>query len=185
MDDLQSTLTESLSSFTDPNGTSIPIPDASFLTKINKIPATRDGDLGKHERAYDAFCRWAAIPTEDREPKSVGAFENKWKLPKSYSAIFRQRKDFQQKRLTYFWDWMMDRLPDIVNTQFKLAMKTNNTRAAEFFSNLIAKHINIEQPTSQVNQLVLVGVAQEKIDKLFQPKSYEKIEQLIPREDSI
>lgn len=74
----------------------------------------------------------------------------------------------------------MDMLPDVVESQYKLAMKNGNTAAAKFFADLISKNEVLDAPVQKVQPFVLVGVPQDKIDQLFVPRGYEKADKLIP-----
>lgn len=151
------------------------IPDPSFLTETYGDPdKLKGGELTKHKSAYEAFCRWSALPKEERDPATEVAFEKKYHLSKGYGQHFKLRKDFQNKRLTYFWEWMMEKLPDVVYSQYKKVMADGNTNAAKFFAELIAKKLEDEKPLQIIQPLSIVGVPQDKIDKLFTPKSYDK-----------
>lgn len=158
------------------------IPDPSFLRKEYHSNPTKtiENRAGKHDRAYDAFCKWAALPKELRVPKSEILFEGKWKLPKGYCTHFKARRDFRNKRATYFWDWMMDMLPDVVYSQYKKVLDDGNTNAAKFFADLIAKRLDAEKPEQVIQPLAIIGVPQDKINKLFTPKGYEDTKGIIP-----
>lgn len=164
--------------------TSIPIPDPSYLLKQTQSLTGADGKLFKHAKEYDKFCHWSALPKSERNPKTITGFEKKWRLPKGYAKTFKKRKSFQKDRLSYFWEWMMDKFPDVVESMYHRALK-NSSADARYFAELISKHIDIEQPQEQrIQNLVLVGVQQDKIDALFTPKHYiQDAEQLTPQED--
>lgn len=157
----------------------IPIPDPSYLKKSNNS-ATPVKET-KYEREYDAFCRWSALPKDQRKPRKLKDFEKKWKIPQNYTEKFRLREDFEDRRLKYFWEWMMDRFPDVVQNIYKASDK--NMKASQIFVDLIAKHIKIEKPPVNVPNMMLVGVPQEKIDSLFVPKGYENVEDITPNAD--
>jgi len=161
--------------------TKIPIPDPSYLRK--KLPAKKSEDkkLSKHAREFDAYCKWSALPVRHRSPKRVYEFEKKWKLPKGYTEYFRSRDDYQDKRLTYFWDWMMDKFPEVVDNLYIQSAK--NTNAAKILVDLVAKKINIEKPRTQVMPMLMVGVDQKKIDKMFIPQGYENVEDIVPAKE--
>lgn len=164
--------------------TNIPIPSPEFLRHEYAIKKSPDSTLIKHERAYEAFCRWSSLPKELRKPKTAKSFEEKWSLPRSYTEKFTQREDFRNKRLTYFWDWMMDNFPDVVYSMYKRAVSGGKSSAADAkaFAELISKHLDIERPQTLIQPIALIGVPQEKIEKLFIPKGYEKTEGIIPGE---
>lgn len=163
------------------DNTKIPIPSPDFLKQglPKQKSSIEQKDFKKHERAYDAFCRWIALPDDERNPKTITAFEKKWKLPAKYAAYFRQREDFQERRLKYFWEWMMDKFPDVVQSIYKGSMKGNAAQSKTFVE-LVAKHINIEKPQQTIQPFMLIGVPQEKIEQLFVPVGYEKPEVIIP-----
>ena len=157
------------------------IPDPSYLGKVygGKLGEGKDGKLEKYEKEYDKYCQWSALPKELREPKTQDKFEKKWKIPKSYSYTFRKRKDFQNRRLAYFWDWMMDSFPDVVYAMYKRAIDKSSVDARAF-AELISKHIDVERPAQIIQSLAIIGVPQEKIDRLFIPKTFENIKGIIP-----
>lgn len=160
----------------------IPIPSPEFLKKISGQEIIKDGkkELTKHEKAYDAYCHWAALPISVRKPKTQLSFEKKWGLPYGYIAELRRREDFQNRRLQYFWEWMMDLLPNVVEAAYKRALK-NSSVDARFFADLIAKRLDMEKPRVSVTPMVLVGVDQDKINNLFTPKGYENIQEITPQ----
>jgi len=151
----------------------LPIPD--FLNIDKKlIPQERHRAMEKHEDAYKAFCKWAALPQEVRIPQTQDEFEKKWMLPKGYTSKWKEKEDFQANRLKYFWNWMFDKFPDVVYAVYKRAIR-NSARDATIFAQLIGKKLETEKPVAQINPFVLVGVPQERIDKLFVPKNYDKV----------
>lgn len=157
-----------------------PIPDPSFLTKKYAGKEEGDGKLIKYEKEYDKYCEWSALPKRLREPKTQDAFERKWKIPKKYSFSFRHRKDYENKRRMYFWRWMNDIYPDVVDTLYTQATVKGNINAAKFFAELVAKHEEIEKPAQIIQPLAIIGVPQSKIEKLFVPKGYENPKGIIP-----
>lgn len=161
---------------------SIPIPDPSFLLQKPATQDLTDGKLFKHSKEYEKFCEWVALPKEERKIKTIGAFEKKYGLAHGYTKFFRRRKDFHAKRLAYFWDWMWDNFPDVVHSQLKMVKKNGNTAAARFFAEIISKNIDTEKPpVQQMQNFMLVGVDQARIDGLFAPKEYVKnIKELTP-----
>ena len=167
------------------NEVSVPIPSPDFLKELhvdnpNVAEDKNQQGLYKHEKQYDAYCKWIALPKETRKPGTIGQFELKWRLPKGYSLYFHQRNDFQQKRLTYFWEWMMDKLPDVVHAIYKRAT-ARSSKDASIFVDLIAKHIKLDKPNIQVSPMMLVGVPQDRIDALFVPKEYRDIKDITPK----
>ena len=162
----------------------VPIPSPDFLKELhtdnpNVALDENQREPYKYKREYDAYCKWVALPKEQRKPQTIGNFEEKWHLPKGYTPFFHQRKDFQQNRLMYFWEWMMDKLPDVVNAIYRRAMG-RSSKDASIFVELIAKHINLNKPSIQVSPMMLVGVPQERINDLFVPKSYRDIKDITP-----
>lgn len=164
---------------------SIPIPDPSYL--LNKASSNADGpsgDLIKYKKEYEKFCQWSALPKDERKLKSAAAFEKKYRIPIGYTNKFRLRKDYQTKRLEYFWEWMFEKLPDVVLAMYKRAVK-NSSVDARYFAEMISKHMDIEQPAQQLQNFFLVGVSQEKINGLFTPKKFDdNIKQLTPTKDN-
>lgn len=158
----------------------IPIPDPSYLEKF-PIPNESKRE-SKYEREYDAYCKWAALPREQRSPKKIIDFERKWGLPRTTTDDFRRREDFQQKRLGYFWDWMMDQFPDVVHAIYKRAIK-NSPSDARVYAELIAKRLDVEKPKITVSPMVLIGVPQEKIDNLFIPKGFQDAQIITPKDE--
>lgn len=163
--------------------TRIPIPSPDFLKKIYKDQATKkDTGIGRpfeKEKEYDAYCKWLALPKDLRKPKKLYQFEDKWGLPRGYTQLFVEREDFQQRRLQYFWEWMMDLFPDVVYAIYKRATK-NSSVDARAFAEIILKKLDVEKPRVQVSPMILMGVPQEKIDQLFIPKGYEDVKEITP-----
>ncbi len=163
--------------------TRIPIPSPDFIKKVYKDQASqKDTGLGRpfeKEKEYDAFCKWIALPKDLRKPKKLGQFEDKWGLPRSYTEYFKEREDFQQRRLQYFWEWMMDLFPDVVYAIYKRATK-NSSVDARAFAEIILKKLDVEKPRVQISPMVLMGVPQDKIDNLFVPKDYSDVKEIMP-----
>ena len=65
----------------------IPIPDPSYLEKF-PIPNESKRE-SKYEREYDAYCKWAALPREQRSPKKMEALGT--------NNIIIKRQDFEEK----------------------------------------------------------------------------------------
>lgn len=163
--------------------TMIPIPSPDFIKKVYKDQATqKDTGLGRpfeKEREYDAFCKWIALPKDLRKPKKLYQFEDHWGMPRGYSERFKEREDFQRRRLQYFWEWMMDLFPDVVYAIYKRATK-NSSVDARAFAEIILKKIDIEKPRVTISPMVLMGVPQDKIDALFVPKDYSNVQDIVP-----
>lgn len=167
------------------NDNKIPIPSPDFLRdSYSKLPKKvgseeKPKELTKHEKAYDAFCHWSAIPQDERKPTTIRAFERKWKVPDGYSSAFRQREDFHERRTRYFWEWMMDKFPDVVQAIYKGAVKGNSAQA-KTFAELVAKRIDTDKPKRVIQPFMVIGVPQEKVDKLFVAEGYEDIRDIVP-----
>ena len=168
--------------FLDTSKQSVPFPSTEHLRNIQKSTKGNERDLVKHAREYDAYCQWSAMPDAIRNPKTATAFEQKWKIPTGYSYNFRNRTDFRDKVLRYFWDWMMDSFPNVVYAVYKRA-KDGNAPHAKIFAELISKHLEADKPRQLIQPFMLIGVPQEKIDNLFVPQDMEKIEEIIPGEE--
>lgn len=156
--------------------TKIPIPSPDYLKKMVNDKSAHPGDsakLTKYAKEYEAFCRWAALPKSERKPKTAVEFERKNFLPKNYTNFFKGRDDFNDKRLTYFWEWMIDLYPDVVHAVYKRAVDKGGSKDAQIFIELLSKKLNLDKPKVQVSPMVLMGVPQEKIDALFTPKGYD------------
>ena len=157
--------------------TKIPIPSPEYLKKMSNPasshPGKSDPKLIKYQKEYEAYCRWAALPRTERKPKTAVEFERKNFLPKGYTNFFRGRDDFNDKRLTYFWEWMIDLYPDVVHAVYKRAVDKGGSRDAQIFIELLSKKMKLDVPRLQVAPMVLMGVPQEKIDALFVPKGYD------------
>ena len=153
-----------------------PEPDFFKPPKIKKT--TRKTKLVKHASAYEAFVKWSATPKKLREPKTVKEFEKVWKLPKNYtSSRFRKKRDLHEKKMKYFWDWVMDKYPDVLYAVYQRAV-TNSTADAKIFSDIVAKRMDAVAPIkSKMTPFMLVGVPQEKINALFTPEGVEEAEE--------
>lgn len=153
---------------------SIPSPD--FLQKINKIkPVEKGYKMTEHAAAYEAFCKWSSRPKELREPKSQKEFELKWNLPINYTSKWKEREDFYTKKFSYFWKWMYDRFPDVVYSIYRRAVG-KSTKDAQVFVDLVGKKLELDRPSAKtVQPLMLIGVPQDRIEKLFVPKGYEEL----------
>ena len=76
----------------------------------------------------------------------------------------------------------MDLFPNVVEAAYKRAIK-NSSVDARFFADLIGKRLDSEKPRLSVAPMVLIGVDQDKIDKLFIPGGYERIEAITPKNE--
>ncbi len=152
----------------------IPLPD--FLNPSNKLRPHSENirPMPKHQEAYDAFCKWAALPHDLRHPKNQAGFETKWNLSPRQTSHWKEKDDFQAKRLNYFWNWMFDKFPDVVYAIYRRA-KRNSSADAKVFADLIGKRLEISQPKVEMKPLMIMGIPQEKIDNLFIPKNYDKV----------
>lgn len=167
-----------------PTDTTIPVPQIEGLPtdqhlKKDLQPVTdkqRPMEKTKYEREYDAFCHWAALPKDVRKPKKLMEFEKAWKLPKNYTAYFRQREDYQEKRTKYFYDWLMDLWPDAVYAAYNRAMRSS-TADFKVLAEIISKNLDVSKPKVTVTPMLLVGVSSEKINKLMEPKPVQPIQQ--------
>jgi len=152
----------------------IPIPDPKYITSLKA--GTKDGKLIKYEGEYEKFCKWSSLPSDERVPKTAEAFEKKYSLPRFYTSKFKDRVDFRSRVVNYFWDWMMDKFPDVVQSMYKRAVAKDGSSAdAKYFAELVSKHLEVDKPIKTIQPFVLVGVDQNKINKLFTPQKYEKI----------
>ena len=142
-------------------------PSPRLRPEKRKAPITT-----KHSKAYLAFCKWSATPRDLRQPKTQLSFERKWHLPANYTQHWKEREDFQARRITYFWNWMFDRFPDVVYAIYRRA-KRNSSTDAKIFADLIGKRLETEQPKVEMRPLILMGVPQERLDALFIPKAYD------------
>lgn len=159
--------------------TKIPIPNPAYLKKksVNEGKAG-NGPLLKYAKEYDEFCKWASLPKDVRRPKTALEWERQKLLPRGYSDHFKARDDFSDKRLAYFWDWMMDLYPDVVYAVYRRA-KDKSSKDAGIFIDLLSKKMKLDAPRLTVAPMILVGVPQDKIDNLFVPKEYHEAD-LIP-----
>lgn len=161
----------------------LPIPDPSYLRKV--YSGKREGQLTKYEKEYEKYCQWSALPKRERNPKTAVSFERKWKIPKGYSLIFRERKDYENKRRMYFWRWMDDIFPEVIDVLYLQATEKGNTNAAKFFAEFMGKHIEVEKPAQIIQPLAIIGVPQDKIERLFTPKGYEDTKGIIPIDEEV
>ncbi|MEK6881906.1 MAG: hypothetical protein AABY22_19970 [Nanoarchaeota archaeon] len=151
----------------------IPIPNPSYLLKESKLAGVKTNQpLTKYGKEYEEFCKWSALPKDLRKPKTATDWEKKHLMPKGYTQVFKTREDFRTKMLSYFWDWMMDIYPDVVYAVYQRAIN-KSSKDAGIFIDLLSKRMNLDKPRVQVQPMVLMGVPQEQIDKLFTPKSYD------------
>ncbi len=160
--------------------TRIPIPSPEYLKKLNKERPTENRTLVKYNKEYEEFCRWAALPKVERKPKTALDFEKKYLLPRGYTNYFKSRDDFNDKRLVYFWEWMIDLYPDVVHAVYKRAVDKGGSKDAQIFIELLNKRLNLDKPKLQVQPMILMGVPQDKIDALFVPKGFDG--SIIPKE---
>lgn len=165
--------------------TRIPIPSPAVLRQIPRYKQSSKTvtKYNTHEKAYDAFCKWIVLPESLRKPKKIYQFELKWDLPKRTTEYFREREDFDQRRMRYFWEWVMDKAPTVVETLYKKATREGNVTAARVYMELLSKKMDQVKPKLPVSSMMIVGIPQEKIDKLFTPKEYENIEDITPKLD--
>lgn len=173
--------TEGLNPLSTPDS-KIPVPSLDFLRKVEKAEGgiVREGKIDKHERAYDAYCRWMATPKARREPKTEVAFESKWKVPKHYAATFRQRGDYRNRMLLYFWEWMMDNMPDFFENLMQKSFEKGGSAERRILAEIYMKHTETQKPAQQITQIVIQGVEQAKINNLFVPDEYKEIDDVIP-----
>ncbi|MEK6879240.1 MAG: hypothetical protein AABY22_06500, partial [Nanoarchaeota archaeon] len=139
----------------------LPIPDPSYLKKPHNVEKNVDYKPIKYEKEFDLFCRWSALPKVLRKPPTANAFEKRYSLPNNYASFFKSREEYQNKRLTYFWEWMFDLYPDVVYATFKESQK-KNMKAAQIFLDLIGKGLDINKPKVNVAPMVIMGISQEK-----------------------
>lgn len=187
MSDFDDVIKNGLGAFTD-NSSEIPLPNAKHVQEVTRQPTTGvvkkdEKPLIKYAKQYDAYCRWAALPKELRDPNTAVKFEKRYKLPKGYTTNFLHRSDFHGKRATYFWNWMMDLFPDVVYSMYKRSLDKSSTDA-KAFADIIAKHLDLQKPAPTITNFTLVGVSQDKIDKLFTPKEYIDGEEVIEGEEA-
>ena len=160
---------------------SIPIPSVEYLEKVSKETKTASAPaMYKYAQEFDVFCRWSALPKEIREPKTAVEFEKRHKLPNRYTSYFKTHEEFQGKRLKYFWEWLFDLYPDVVYAVYKRAVK-KSAKDAGIFVDIIGKRIDIDKPKMQITPLVIMGLPQDKLDKLFIPKNYDVIADSTPK----
>ena len=166
--------------------TQIPIPSSTLLKKMfdnlsdKQIEKSNLGAPFKHEKAYEAFCQWYSLPTQLKKPKTARKFEDKWGLPKGYCELsFRRREDFGQKSSQYFWEWMMSLWPDVVYAIYKDAVR-GSAPQAKAFSEIILKRLDVDKPKVTISPMILMGVPQERIDRLFIPKEIQSVKEVVP-----
>jgi hypothetical protein len=79
--------------------------------------------------------------------------------------------------MKYFWDWVMDKYPDVLHAVYRRAIQ-NSTADAKIFSDIVAKRMEMLVPQKQkMTPFMLVGVPQEKINALFTPEGYEEAQE--------
>lgn len=163
------------------NDVKIPIPNPTYLLKESKLAGRRDNQpLVKYQKEYEEFCRWSALPKELRKPKTAVEWERRNIMPKGYTQYFKQREDYTNLRLTYFWEWMMDVYPDVVYSVYQRATNAKGSdKAAGIFIDLLSRKMNLDKPKVSVQPMILMGIPQDKIDAIFTPKNYDN-KALIP-----
>ena len=167
----------------------IPVPTFNHIAKINedfaKVDKPKTDRLNKYDSVYDDFCRWSSLPTEYRKPVSVAQFEKNYKIPKGYAFTFKRREDFASRCKRYMWEWIRERFPDFVQNMFTKAIKEGNASAIKFFAELIVSDIEMDKPKPIIQPFMILGVNQEKIDRLFQSDEIKKmkVEDVIPAEE--
>lgn len=152
----------------------ISVPDFLSLEK-SFVPQEKKEYETKHSEAYEAYCKWLALPEELRVPKTKKEFEKKWKLSYLYTSAFFDRKDdVDAQVMKYFWKWAFSKIPNVVYAIYRRAMR-NSSADAKVFVDLIGKKLETDQPRVQLSPLIMIGVPQESIDRLFIPKKYEEL----------
>ena len=158
-----------------PKETVMTPPTARPVTSIMNAPTKHNNaPLTKYEREYDAYCRWASLPEQERKPKTAAAFETKWKVAKGYSSEFRTRADFKQKVIGYWYEWLLEKWPTVAYAAYQQAVK-GNSQHIKIFSDLIAKYMDIEKPKATIQPFMIVGVSQDKINSLFVPDDIKEV----------
>lgn len=160
----------------------IPVPTLDYIRKQTKNEQLANRNGQKYDREYDAFCRWISLPQNEREPKTETAFEKKWRLPRRTSLAFRRYRDFRNRRLLYFWEWMFDMLPEVASAIAKRAMAKGGSADARIFAEMISKHMDVQKPQNQITNIVIQGVSQDKLDNLFIPDDMQDVEDITPQE---
>lgn len=146
----------------------IPLPD--FKENKDMVEAMKPKrELYKREAEYEAYCEWCATPQQEREPKTQLGFERKYHLSPGYTRNFRKRAEFRLKVFKLMLEYWIDKYPNLVYAQYKKAVKEGDTNAAKLVSEIISKNLDVEVEKKTVQPFVLVGVPQEKIDRLFTP----------------
>ena len=166
--------------------TQIPLPSSTILKKMfdnlsdKEIEKNNLGQPFKHEKAYEAFCKWYRLPLQLKKPKTERKFEEKWGLPKGYcESNFIRKEDFNQKTSQHFFEWMMGLWPDVVYAIYKDAVR-GSAPQAKAFSEIILKRLDVDKPAVTISPMMLVGVPQDKIDKLFIPKEIQSVKEVVP-----
>ncbi len=149
-------------------------PEPSFFKK----PKTEQQKVykmkAKHENSYKAFIKWSATPKPIREPKTRLEFERKWKLPTRYtSTVFQTRADFHQRKMNAFWEWVFDKMPEVVYASYRRAI-TNSVADTKIFLDLVGKRLDQGQEQKKMQTFKIIGVSKEKMDALFEPEAYEE-----------
>lgn len=155
---------------------SIPLPPMSEIEKLKNATIEKKDErvLNKHDKAYDDFCRWISVPEKNRVPKTMKDFERKYKLPNGYcSNVFKKRSDFYQRYYLHMWEWIRELYPNFIHEQYLQAVKAGNPSSIKFFGEMVAKDMSIEKPRDTIQPIMIVGVTQEKINKLFTPDGEE------------
>lgn len=178
--------------------TAIPLPKIAELKRLTKKYAPREdallvqpdpkdpkpSDLYKHEKAFDDFCRWSSVPKGNRRPESEAEFERKYGLAAHHCYnIFKKRKDFQERCFKYMFEWIRELYPEFIHKMYLAAVKDKNASAIKFFSEMVAQDLTAGKPAPAAQPLMIVGVPQEKIDRLFIPD--EVIEPLEEVKDAV
>jgi len=149
----------------------IPLPDFLNVDK-ELVPRQRKRKKDKHQDAYEEFCKWSATPKELREPKTQAEFASLWKLAPKYISNWKNNEDFQAKRLNYFWNWMFEKLPDVMYAIYRRA-KRNSSADARIFTDIIGKRLETNAPKKEMTPFLMVGIPQDRVNNLFVPKGYD------------
>jgi hypothetical protein len=151
-------------------------PAPGFFEPPKTVAKRNDGfKTEKRQEAYNAYIRWSALPKQIREPSTTTEFERLYKLAPGYaSKIFAHRKDYHERKLKYFWKWMFDKAPDVVYAVYRRAIR-KSTADAKVFLDLIGKKMEAEAPKPKMQPFMMIGVPQEKLDKLFVPETMENV----------
>jgi len=150
----------------------VPLPD--FLNLEKKFtPKEKNRPRDKHDKSYIAFCKWASRPRDLRKPRTQMEFEKLWKLPIGYTTRWKDKEDFQARRLKYFWNWMFDRFPDVMYGVYTRAVGKSSADA-KIFAEFVGKKLEQNKPKTRMTPFMLVGVPQEKLSGLFTPPKIEE-----------